>query len=45
MWYAACGRGRDIAVNKRVRLSISDSGAVRSTAVPNVKMTRDLVAF
>ena len=25
--------------------SISDSGAVRSTGVPNVKMTRDLVAF
>jgi hypothetical protein len=38
-------RGRHLAVNKGVRRSISDSGVIRSTGVPNVKMTRDLVAF
>jgi hypothetical protein len=32
-------------VNKGVRRSISDSGAIRSTGVPNIKMMRDLVAF
>lgn len=39
------GLGRHIAVNRGVRRSISDSGAIRSTGVPNVKMARDLVAF
>ena len=32
-------------MNNGVRRQISDSGAIRSVAVPNVKITRDSVAF
>jgi hypothetical protein len=45
MLYAIWDGGRHLAVNKGVRLKISDSGAVRSTVVPKVKITGDLVAF
>src|SRR6187399_3287511 len=45
MWCAASDCGRHLAVNNGVRCQISDSGAIRSVAVPNVKITRGSVAF
>ena len=45
MWCAASDCGRHLAVNNGVRRQISDSGAIRSVAVPNVKITRGFVAF
>lgn len=45
MWCTASYGGRHLAVNNGVRRKISDSGAIRSTAVPNVKIERGSVAF
>ena len=45
MLYAIWDGGRHLAVNKGARRKISDSGAVRSTRVPNVNITRVPVAF
>jgi hypothetical protein len=45
MWCAASDCGRHLAVNNGVRRQISDSGAIRSVAVPNVKIARGSVAF
>ena len=45
MWCAASDCGRHLAVNNGVRRPISDSGAIRSIAVPNVKIARGSVAF
>ena len=45
MWCAALDCARYLAVNNGVRRQISDSGAIRSVAVPNVKIARGSVAF
>src|SRR5438477_10665584 len=45
MWCAASNCKRHLAVNNGVRRQISDSGAIRSIAVPNVKIPRGSVAF
>src|SRR5690349_1230501 len=45
MWCAAPEWHRDLAVNKSVRRSITDSDALRSTGVPDLKAGTAPVAF
>src|SRR5665647_1649428 len=45
MWCAVSDGGRHLAVNRGVRRSTADSGALRSGRVPNLKIRTVSVAF